>query len=107
MPIVIFSHPSAPKSRGTEKVRIAGGSTRKGEPLLYVWSKYVVLERKIHTGMRRSSGDDGRQMRGKLFEDCPLIEACVRAAPHGHFSVGIGLLGEPFDDVVAVFRFVH
>src|SRR5271169_355929 len=57
--------------------------------------------------MRRGSGDNGCEMRRKLFEDRPLIKSCIRAAPHGHFPIAIRLLREPLDDVIAVFSFIH
>ena len=45
-------------------------------------------------------------MRRMLLERGPLVEARVGAAPHGHSAVRPGLACQPFDDVVAVARFV-
>src|SRR5580658_7486516 len=100
MPIVVFARLGSPKSSGTEKVRVASDSARKREPLLDVGRENIVLERKIHTGMRRSSGDNRCEMRRKLFEDRPLIKSRIRPAPHRHFPVAIRLLREPLDDVI-------
>src|SRR5271168_2872715 len=102
MTIVVFVRLRIPKSRRAKKVCIAGDAARKRKPLLDVRPEYVVLKRKIHSRVCRSSRNDSRQTRRKLLKDCPLIKSRVRAAPHRHFSVAIRLLREPFDDVVAV-----
>jgi hypothetical protein len=56
--------------------------------------------------MRGSSGHDRRQMRRKFLHRSPLIEAGVRAAPHGHFAVTEWLLRQPFNHVMSVARFI-
>jgi hypothetical protein len=45
-------------------------------------------------------------MRRMLLERGPLVEARIGASPHGHLAVRPGLAGQPFDNVIAVARFV-
>ena len=56
--------------------------------------------------MRGGSGHDCRQMRRKFLRRCPLIEARIRTAPHGHFAVTEWLLRQPLNHVVSVARFI-
>src|SRR5215469_17100620 len=76
------------------------------EPLHVVSHSDVIVRWVIQTGMRGGSGHDRRQMRRKFLRRCPLIEARIRPAPHGHFAVTKRLLRQPLNYVMSIARFI-
>ena len=56
--------------------------------------------------MRGGSRHDCRQMWRKFLRRCPLIEACIRTAPHGDLAVTEWLFRQPLNHVVSVARFI-
>src|ERR1043166_4016019 len=42
----------------------------------------------------------------KFLGGRPLVEPCIRTAPHGHFSVGPRLASQPLNDIVTVAAFI-
>src|SRR5262249_27070919 len=56
--------------------------------------------------MRGSGRNNTRQVRRKFLRGCPLVEARIRAAPHGDLPVAKWLLRQPLNHVVAIARFI-
>jgi hypothetical protein len=96
----------APEFLSAKQIILRGVTAREREPLHVVTHSYVVGGWIIQAGMRGGSGHDRRQMSRKFFCRCPLIEARVRPAPHGHFAVRKRLLCQPLNDVVSIARFI-
>src|SRR6266446_738175 len=69
--------------------------------------KMLYWNGKSTPGCAAAAGDDRRQVRGKFLQHCPLVESCVRAAPHRYFAIAIRLLRQPFHHVVAVLALIH
>src|ERR1035438_2910848 len=106
MLVVIFAGLRAPVRTVSKKIGVTGGAAREGEPLHVVGGEDAKGEGKIDAGMSRCGGNDGGKVRWEFLERGPLIESGIGAAPHGHLTVAPRLLGEPFDDVVAVLRLI-
>src|SRR6058998_1084464 len=106
MPLVGVQKFCAPKLLITEKIVLRGVTTCEREPLHVVSHSDVVVGRIIQAGMRGGSRHDCCQMRWKFLRCSPLIEACVRSAPHRDFAVAERLLRQPLSNVVPVSGFV-
>src|SRR5437762_1982933 len=102
MPLVGVQKFRAPKLLIAEKIVLRGVATREGEPLHVVSHSDVVVGRIVQPGMSGSSRHDCGQMRWKFLRCRPLIEACVRTAPHRDFAVAERLLRQPLNNVVPV-----
>src|SRR6516165_9981358 len=96
----------APEFLIGKQIILGGVTARKRQPLHVIRYPDVVGRWKIQAGMRGGGGYDCRQMLWKFLCRCPLIEACVRTAPHGHLTVTEWLPGQPLDHVVSVARFI-
>src|SRR5438067_12145330 len=69
---------ACPKTAISKEIAVACHSASERQPLHIVGAENVVLERKIHAGMRRRRGDDGGQMRRKLLKNRPLVKSRIR-----------------------------
>src|SRR5882724_12569736 len=96
----------APEFLIAKQIILRGVTAREREPLDVVSHPDVVVGWIIQAGMRGCSRHDCRQMRRKFLRRCPLIEARIGTAPHGHFAVTEWLLCEPLNHVVSVARFI-
>src|SRR2546423_9954584 len=92
----------APKFLIAEKIVLRGVTTREGEPLHVVSHSDVVVGRIVQPGMSGSSRHDCGQMRWKFLRCRPLIETCVRPAPHRDLTVAERLFPQPLNNVVPV-----
>ena len=95
-----------PELRVAKDPVLRGVAAGEGQPLHVVGIEDVVLHREVDAGVGRGDRHDGREVRRDLLRGRPLIVARVRAAPHRNLAVAVGLLRQPFDDVVAVPRFL-
>src|SRR6266404_9038682 len=96
----------APEFLIAEKIYLAGAPAGKGEPLRVIGFADVIEGGVIERRMRRRDRHDGGEVRRQFFRGRPLIEACVRTAPHCQLAVAKRLLRQPLDDVVAVVWFL-
>src|SRR5258705_2304760 len=94
----------APEFLIAKQIILRAVTAREREPLHIVSHPDVVVGWIIQTGMRGGSRHDRSQMRRKFLRRCPLIEARIRTAPHGHFAVTEWLRRQPLNNAVSVAR---
>ncbi len=98
--------PGAPERVVAEDAVLRGVTAGERQPLHQVRRCDVAAHRKVDAGVRRSDRHDRRQVRRKFLGGGPLVVARIRPAPHRDLAVAIRLLGQPFDHVVTVARFL-
>ena len=97
----------APEIAVAEDLFLCGLAADEGQPLHVVRIEDIVAHRVVDAGHRRCDRHDRGQVRRKLLRGRPLVIARVRTAPHRDLAVAVRLRAEPFDDIVAVLRFLQ
>jgi hypothetical protein len=92
----------------SEEILLQDVAADERKPLYTVGSADAIM--RTGTIERRMCGGgwhDCAEMRRKFFCCRPLVKTGVGTAPHGHFGVAKGLLGQPLNNVVTIARFIY